>query len=170
MNRIVLFETERTHIRYLTIKDAAFILALLNSKGWLENIGDRKVYDLPTAETYLKDRVIFDYPKGFGLYGVELKQTGKLIGTTGLIDRPGLDGIDVGFALLDDEVGKGYGFESTLPMLEHARGLGIDKLLAITLPTNKASCRLLEKLGFQKEKEFYMEGDPELLCLYVQEL
>lgn len=167
---MVLFETERTYIRYLTINDADFMLKLLNSKGWMKNIGDRKVYDIPAAENYLKERIIFDYPAGFGMYGIELKDSGDLIGTTGLIDRPGLDGIDVGFAILDEEVGKGYGYESTVPILEQAKDLGISKLLAITLPANVASCRLLDKLGFNLEKQFYMKGDPELLCLYQKEL
>jgi len=170
MSSLIVFETERTNVRYLQTSAAAFILKLLNSEGWLKNIGDRKVYDIPAAEIYLKDRVIFDYPNGFGLYGIELKETGELVGTTGLIDRPGLDGIDVGFAMLDDQAGKGYGYEATFPVIGHARNLGIKKLLAITLPSNLSSRKLLEKLGFSLEKEFYMDGDPELLCLYTQEL
>lgn len=167
MKRMVVAETERCRVRWLTLDDAPFILELLNSPGWINNIGDRKVYNEEQARNYLSVKVIPDYAsKGFGMYGVELKETNELIGNTGLIDRPGLEGIDVGFAILPEYMQKGFTYEATLPILDQAKSLKIEKLVAITLPSNTGSRKLLEKLEFQMVKEFYMEGDPELLCLY----
>ena len=39
----VYLETERLNIRPLILQDAAFMLELLNSKGWIQFIGDRNV-------------------------------------------------------------------------------------------------------------------------------
>jgi ribosomal-protein-alanine N-acetyltransferase len=42
-------ETERLYIRPLMIKDVDFIIQLLNSKGWIQFIGDRNVKDTKAA-------------------------------------------------------------------------------------------------------------------------
>lgn len=46
-------ETERLCLRPLTIDDNHFISELLNTKGWLENIGDRNVKSINDASDYI---------------------------------------------------------------------------------------------------------------------
>ena len=165
------FETERLNVRWIELGDAQFVINILNSKGWLDNIGDRKVRTIADAEKYMKEKMIPDYHNsGFGMYVLELKVTNTLIGMSGLVDRSGLEGIDLGFALLEEYQGKGFAFEANREVVEHAKEKDINLLKAITLPANKPSRKLLEKLGFSLTKEFYMEGDPELLCLYELKL
>ncbi len=164
---MIVFETERLIVRWVTKGDAQFIIDLLNSDGWLQNIGDRNVKTIADAERYIKIKMISDYERvGFGMYVIELKSNNELIGMSGLVDRPGLEGIDLGFALLPEYEGMGYAFEANESLLIHAREMKINHLKAITLPANMPSRKLLEKLGFFMVKEFYMKGDPELLCLY----
>jgi len=168
--KIIVFETERLLIRWMQLGDAQFVIDLLNSEGWLKNIGDRKVRTILDAETYLENKVFPDYQNaGFGMYLLETKD-GKAVGMSGLVDRPGLEGIDIGFAMLTKELRKGYALEANLPMIDHARQMGIKLLKAITLPSNEASKKLLEKLGFNFIKDFYLEGDSELLSLYELKL
>ncbi len=164
-------ETERLLIRHIHLGDAQFVIDLLNSRGWLDNIGDRNVKTIADAERYMRKKMIPDYEKsGFGMYGVESKSEEKLIGFSGLVDRPGLEGIDLGFAFLEEYQGMGFAFEANKAIVAHAKDLGVKLLKAITLPSNISSRNLLEKLGFQLIKEFYMEKDPELLCLYQYSL
>ena len=49
MNYIL--ETERLRLREFTLNDAAFIIELLNSPGWLQFIGDRNVKTEEQART-----------------------------------------------------------------------------------------------------------------------
>jgi len=168
---MIVAETERTRLRWMTLKDAQFVIDILNSRGWLDNIGDRKVRTISDAETYLNTKVLPDYENtGFGMYLIEGKDDGRYIGMSGLVDRPGLDGIDIGFALLPDEMKKGLAYEASLPLIPHAKEHGIKLLKAITLPSNQPSRNLLEKLGFKFVKEFYMKDDDDLLCLYQMEV
>ena len=165
------FETERLIVRWMNLGDTQFVIDILNSRGWIKNIGDRKVRTISDAEEYLNSKVLPDYKSsGFGMYLIERKSDGKCIGMTGLVDRPGLDGIDIGFALLDNETGKGYAFEASLPLIPHAKEQELKLLKAITRPSNKPSRSLLEKLGFLFVKDFYMDGDDDLLSLYELKL
>lgn len=65
-------ETERLLIRPIKITDTSFILDLLNSDGWLQFIGDRKVKNVDEAEKYIQN--ILDNEKFY--YSVfELKES-----------------------------------------------------------------------------------------------
>jgi RimJ/RimL family protein N-acetyltransferase len=70
-----------------------------------------------------------------------------------LVNRDTLEDIDIGFAVLPEYAGKGYGFEMASATLKHAKHtLGINKIIAITDPKNVASIALLNKIGLQYEK------------------
>ena len=85
----------------------------MNSKGWLEYIGDRKVYSESDAIRYIKNRIAPQFERlGFGNYTIIRKADNVKIGTCGLYDREGIDGIDIGYALLPQFFGKGYAFEA----------------------------------------------------------
>jgi RimJ/RimL family protein N-acetyltransferase len=154
MSVLVPSPTERLTYRRCKLEDAAFILELLNSPGWLKYIGDRGVYSLADAEDYIRNRLLkgYDTP-GCGPNLLCRKSDGILIGTVGVYSRPGLDIPDFGFALLPAFHGQGYGYEASLSCLEFAVASGQEKLSAITLPTNEASLGLLTKLGFERTGE-----------------
>ncbi|MBK9982264.1 MAG: GNAT family N-acetyltransferase [Saprospiraceae bacterium] len=161
-------ETERLILRHLKVSDAAFIVELLNSKGWLEYIGDRNVRTIEQAETYLLNGPIKSYAEnGYGLSLVSLKEGNIPIGACGLLKRDYLDTADLGFAFLPEYIGKGYGYESASAVLSFAKHeLNISPVLAFTVPNNVASIGLLEKLGFRFEKVFTMPGEEEELLLF----
>lgn len=52
-------KTKRLNIRPLTSADNQFILELLNSKGWLDNIGDREVRTTIQAEKKMHPLFIY---------------------------------------------------------------------------------------------------------------
>jgi len=159
-------ETERLFLRRATPEDAPFFLALLTSKGWLDNIGDRGVYTLADADKYFREKILPGYKiPGQGTMLSVLKSDGTIIGNTGVYDRPGLELKDFGFAFLEDYHGQGYAFEASEANLAYAENHGIQQLLAITLPTNLPSLRLLGKLGFEREKMIRLGDDPEELVL-----
>ena len=94
---------------------------------------------------------------GFGFYAVVDKNTNTSIGTTGLIDREGMEHIEVGFAFLQKFSGKGYAFESTKAMLNYAATtLKISPIVAITDLDNTKSAKLLERLGLRFEKNIQL--------------
>ena len=152
--------TARLVLRPATLADAPFFLELLTSKGWLDNIGDRGVYTLADARKYISDRILNSYEvPGCGPMLCVLKSKGTIIGNTGVYDRPGLDLPDFGFAFLEEYHGQGYAYEASVSNLAFAEAHGHTELLAITLPTNEPSLKLLGKLGFAREGMTRIEGD-----------
>ena len=163
-----ILETERLSLREFNTTDAAFIIQLLNSEGWLKFIGDRHIKTLEQAENYLTNGPMKSYSvNGFGLSMVELKNTHTPIGMCGIIKRDNLPDIDIGFAFLEEFMGNGYAFEIAQATINFAKeNLHKETILAITIPTNVRSINLLKKIGMKFEKNFSFEGSTEELMLF----
>ena len=162
----MILETNRLELYKVTLDDAPFILSLLNTQGWLKFIGDRGVRTLEDAQNYIQDRFIKSYnTNGFGFYIVKLKKGGASIGLSGLVKRPTLDNVDIGYALFDDYASKGYAFEATKAVYEFAKkDLGLKRIVAIVNEDNEKSIKLLKKLGFYFEK--MVKSGEDDVCLF----
>ena len=143
------FNTDRLHLRQATVQDAPFFLSLLNSPGWLKYIGDRNVHTTDEAEAYIENRIlpVYETP-GHGSYVVQLHHKVEPLGFVGVFRRDTLPAPDFGFAFLPEGQGKGYALEASRAILSTPEVAALPELLAITLPHNTRSRRLLEKLGF----------------------
>jgi [ribosomal protein S5]-alanine N-acetyltransferase len=163
-----IIETARLSIRKFAEEDAAFIFTLLNSKGWLEFIGDRNIKTIEDARLYILNGPLFSYLKfGFGSYLIALKDTNLPIGMSSLIKRDTLEDVDLGFALLSEYSGKGYAFEASEAVMRFSKEqFQIQKLLAITNLTNTRSVSLLKKLGFKSDGTITFPNGNEELSLF----
>lgn len=161
--------TERLRLRWLDARDAAFVLELVNDPVWIRYIGDRNVRTLRDAERYIEDGPLAMYARlGFGLYLVELRQTFEPVGLCGLIKRDALEDVDLGFAFLPGHRGKGYVLESAAAVMDYARTVaGLSRVVAILSRDNQRSRKLLEKLGFGREREIRLQADGEPPELYA---
>lgn len=169
---MVVFETDRLVLRRLTVEDAPFILRLLNEPSFLQHVGDRGVRNLADAKHYILSGPMASYDRhGFGLFLVELKESGAPIGICGLLRRDALDDVDLGFAFVPESWFKGYGFESASAVLAYARDTHhLRRVVAICSQENVASIRLLVKLGFYFERMVLMPGDTSEVKLFARRL
>lgn len=164
-------ETTRLRLRRLSDADAAFMLALLNDEAFLTNIGDRKVRTIDEAVGYIRRGPVASYEKhGFGLYLVEEKATGRPTGICGLLRRDTLPDVDIGFALLPGFRGLGYALEAARAVVDEAAAHGLTRLVAIALPSNLRSLRVLERIGMHYERRVQLAADADELALYSLEL
>jgi RimJ/RimL family protein N-acetyltransferase len=165
--RSYILETERLRLREFDVGDTEFIIALLNSPGWLEYIGDRNVKTKEQAGSYLENGPLKSYKQnGFGLCMVETKE-GIPIGMSGIIRRDFLEHPDIGFALLPEYQSQGYAFEIADALLKYAKiDLKLATVFAITLPNNTRSIRLLEHIGLRFSKTICRDASGEELLLY----
>lgn len=160
-------ETARLVIREYTLQDAPFIFKLMNSEGWLRNIGDRGIKTLQDAKNYIEKNYLRSYELlGFGPYLVSLKESGIPIGSAGLYKRDNLEDPDIGFAFLPEYAHQGYAFESAQAVMRFGcEVLQLKKITGITLPNNFPSIKLLKKLGLS-EIGVYSYKDGEELLLF----
>lgn len=164
-----MLETERLILRRFSNDDAEFILQLLNEPSFLQNIGDKGVRTIEDALTYIRTGPVASYERfGFGAYLVELKETGASIGLCGLIKREQLTDVDVGFAFLPAFWSKGYAAEAARAVVAYGKDvLGIGRIVAITLPDNSGSIKVLEKLGLRFERMIRLSDDEPELKLFA---
>ena len=170
---MIIAKTSRLIISKVTLKDAPFFLELMNSPNWIEYIGDRNVKTVKEAEDYLKKGILKSYTAlGYGFYKVVLKSNpSATIGICGLIKREELEIPDLGFAMLPQYEGKGYGYESSVAVLEEAKNkYVITEVGAITLELNINSIKLLEKLDFSFEKKIKTFDDDQELLFFEKQL
>ncbi|MDO9274948.1 MAG: GNAT family N-acetyltransferase [Lutibacter sp.] len=162
------FETERLILQPTYSTDAEFIFELVNTPKWLANIGDRNVKSVEDAKAYIHNKMIPQMEKlGFGNYTLIRKSDNAKIGTCGLYDREGLEGIDIGFAMLPAYENRGYGFESAKKLIEVGiKVFHIKRISAITTKENISSQKLIEKLGLKYIKTIKIPNDEEELLLY----
>jgi RimJ/RimL family protein N-acetyltransferase len=165
---VVVLETERLSLRKLSIEDAVFILRLLNEPSFIQYIGDKHVRTMEDARLYLLNGPIASYQKfGFGLFLIEMKDSGAPIGICGLLKRDVLEDVDLGYALIPEFWSQGYGFEAAAAVKSYAgRELGLKRIVAITNTENQSSIRLLEKIGFRFENMVKLADDREELMLF----
>lgn len=169
---MIILETKRLSLRHLRDEDAEFMLELLNDPAFIQNIGDRKVRTVDGAKGYIQKGPLASYAKhGFGLYLVQLKESGESMGMCGLIKRDQLEDVDIGYAFLPKYRARGYAIEAALAVKEHAReAIGLKRIVAIVDPRNAGSIRVLEKLGMTFEKMVKIAADDIDLKLFSVDL
>jgi RimJ/RimL family protein N-acetyltransferase len=160
--------TPRLRLRHVVAADAPFLLELLNEPGWLRYIGDRGVRSLDDARRYVADGPQRMYAThGLGLYLVERLADHAPLGLCGLIRRDALPDVDLGFALAERYQGQGYAYEAAAATLQYAWDrLHLPRVVAIVMPGNATSRRLLERLGMAVEGTVRLAPDAAELLLY----
>lgn len=157
------YTSERLILNPIHISDATFILRLVNSPGWLEFIGDRKISDIAGAIKYIEN---IDNNSDSFFWVVFDKVSQQPLGVVSLIQRTYLPCPDIGFAFLSEFGKQGYAFEAATCILEKLAVNSDHKtILATTLTTNTNSKRLLERLGLVYVQNIMVEGEE--LMLYT---
>tara|TARA_A100001037_G_scaffold77934_1_gene69825 strand:+ start:4398 stop:4910 length:513 start_codon:yes stop_codon:yes gene_type:complete len=93
---------------------------------------------------------------GFGLY-VFLNDNGQFVGRGGLLslEIDGEDRIELNYSVAADHWGQGIATEAGSHLIEAGfRYLGLDEIVAFTLPTNLASQRVMQKVGMTYQRDF----------------
>ncbi|WP_196892961.1 GNAT family N-acetyltransferase [Aureivirga marina] len=170
MSQSKIYETERLILRASNLSDVDLVINLLNTPKYIEFIGNRNINTTEQAEEHIKERMLHSYENfGTGNFTIIRKEDQKKIGSCGMYDREGVDGLDIGFAFLPEFEGKGYAFESAYKLKEIFVEKGLDKISAITLKENLSSRKLLEKLDLEFQEIIKIPNDDADLMLYVWE-
>ena len=165
-------ETERLSLRRLTLDDAELMLAIWNDPAFIRYVGDRGIRGVDEARNAMRAGALHLWETyGYGPYRVAVREDDTAIGLCGLFRRDGLDEPDIGYAILPDWCGQGYGFEACRAVIDScANDLGLERLIAIISPANTASIGLIEKLDFEFERMHRMPDDDDDVRIYGKQL
>ncbi|MBV6699770.1 GNAT family N-acetyltransferase [Kitasatospora aureofaciens] len=155
---MVTIETPRLLLRRWREADVAPMAAVNGDPEVMRWIGDGQVLD--EEETRVRTAMferLWD-EQGFGLFAVELRETGELAGFTGLaVPRflpEVLPAVEVGWRLGRPFWGLGIATEAATAAVRFAfEDCGLDRLVSIAQIGNVASERVMAKLGMRVERE-----------------
>jgi len=162
--------TARLVLRPLTLRDADFVLAVLNDPAFIRFIGDRHVRTREQAQEYISHGPVRDYKDlGHGMLLAEMKADATPIGLCGLLKREYLPDADIGFAFLPAYRSQGFALEAATAVIDHAFAtLALPRILAVVQPDNVASRQLLQKLGMHVDRAFKIAANQSELLLLAR--
>ena len=95
-----------------------------------------------------------------GYWAAEERSSGAFIGWMALkrFDSSGRE-VEIGYRFLEEQWGKGYATEGSVHVLEYAfENLGVEKAIALSMKENRASIRVMEKLGMARRGNMLAYG------------
>lgn len=148
-------ETERLLIRPFTIKDLEPAYKMNLDEEVSKYTGDGGVATKKEIERRINEDVFGDYEKhGYGRLAVELKGENKFIGFAGLKYLEDLKEVDLGYRFMKKFWGQGIATEAGKACIHFGFStLNLDRIIAMVLPNNAGSIRVLDKLHFKYEKD-----------------
>lgn len=163
MEVVKILETERLYLREITPDDAQSAFDLNIDPDVIKYTGDDAFESVEEARHFLEQ---YDHFRkyGFGRWGVIDKTTHEFLGWCGLKYTPELDEFDIGFRFFKKHWNKGYASEAAKACL----ALGFEKfkmqtIVGRVMKENKASRRVLEKIGLKYSEDRSCGGEEGLL-------
>jgi len=152
MNSII--ETKRTLLRKFTETDCQAVFDFGSDKEVQKYTGDILLKSYEQAMGIIKNILYADYKKyGYGRWAVVHKRDNKVIGFAGLKYLPEFGKTDIGYRFLPQYWGQGIATEVSVPIIKYGfEKLGLKEIIGITDPLNKASSKVLNKIGLKYYK------------------
>ena len=105
-----------------------------------------------------RQRIAADHG-GLGFWRIETRADGTFCGLGALIHMPTGDDVELAYRLPRAAWGQGIAGEAGAALVDHAfRVLGLPRVVAVTYPENRASQRVLDKLGFVRQEDIDYKG------------
>jgi [ribosomal protein S5]-alanine N-acetyltransferase len=156
---MILFETQRLIVRHYTKDDADNFFLLNGDEEIMRYIRPPKTRE--DADCFLSE-IIAKYLEDptAGRWAAEDKQTGDFVGSFAFIPiERSVNQMQLGYALLKPQWGKGYATELTVAGLHYVFTRTIlSEVFAVTETENTASQKVLLKAGFKLHGSFTEES------------
>ncbi|MEY8021640.1 GNAT family N-acetyltransferase [Muriicola sp. SD30] len=148
-----IIESERLLLREITLDDTEEMLRLYSDPEVQKFTGEPVVTSMEEMKKAIELR-IKNYKKyGYGRWATVLKSGKQFVGWAGLAYLPEFDEVDLGYRFLPEFWGSGLATEASRAILNYGFDvLKLDKIVAIAMKENKASIRVMEKVGMEFEK------------------
>jgi RimJ/RimL family protein N-acetyltransferase len=109
--------------------------------------------------------------RGYGVWGVEHRETGAFMGRVGCLNPEGWPGFEIGYTLDRPFWGQGYATEAVRASLHYARTVcKQDRVISIIRPANLPSIRVAERLGARPDGDVEFFGARSLIYAYPSAL
>lgn len=165
-------ETDRLTLRAWRDDDLDVLAAINADPEVMRYILDGSVRDREQSAESLRKMQRDWAENGFGLYAVEVRATGELIGWAGLAVPAFLPevmpAVEIGWRLSRAAWGQGYATEAARAALRFAFDeVGLDRVISIRHVDNERSARVMEKLGLVHEFDTVIPGPDQPVAVHA---
>jgi RimJ/RimL family protein N-acetyltransferase len=160
----VTVETERLRLRLMEERDLDAIAAIFADAETMQYIGEGKVFN--RNETWRSISSVLGHwlLKGYGMWTVETRDGGEVVGRVGFIDPAGWPGFELGWIIAKPHWGHGYATEAARAAYDYAiHTLKRERVISLIRPGNDRSVRVAEKLGFTRDGMVELLGMPAMV-------
>jgi RimJ/RimL family protein N-acetyltransferase len=154
-------ETPRLVLRGFTPADVDPYARMLAHPEVARFLGDGQ--PLSRADAWRQMAMIIGHweLRGFGLWAVEERASGRLLGRIGCHEPEGWPAFELGYALARDAWGQGFAREGAAAALDFARRvLRRQEIISLIRPANRASIRVAEHFGARRTGSVEFFGAP----------
>jgi [ribosomal protein S5]-alanine N-acetyltransferase len=143
-------ETERLELSTVTPSDAELLLKLFTTPEVLRYLPTGPPWTIDRAKEAVERRMKLEAETSYSMLVVRKKETGEFIGNAGLQPVPNSSEVEIAYHYLPSSWGKGYATEAAIAVLSHGLGsVGLRAIIAVCMPENVASWRVMEKAGMR---------------------
>jgi ribosomal-protein-alanine N-acetyltransferase len=158
------FSTTRLLAERLTAAHLPELRRMDRDEMFMARLGG--VRDSRGTEAYLAWNLEHWAEYGYGLWMLREASSGAMVGRAVLrhLDVEGVDEVEVGYGFVPAAWGRGLATEVAVACVGMGRDrLGLESMVAITLPDHVASQRVMRKAGLSYERDFLHQGRPHVL-------
>jgi ribosomal-protein-alanine N-acetyltransferase len=156
-----MLETERLIFRKFTPGDLDALVEMRSDPEVNKYLGGTRLQNPEAIARRMQVYMDSCDRNGFGACAMIWKETGEMIGWSGLMPLEETGETEVGYGMKKEFWGKGIGYECAMAWLRYGfEKAGLDRIVAIAVPENTGSRRIMEKCGMHYEKtaEHYGEA------------
>jgi RimJ/RimL family protein N-acetyltransferase len=146
-------ETARLRLRKLTPDDLNDLSAIRADSDVMRYIGSGKPESIEQVRTTLNNILAHWGQHGFGRWAVVYKEANRLIGWCGLRYLESTGEVEIGYGVAKSHWGKGLTLEAATASIKCGFDeLSLDRIVALALPDNIISRRVMDRLGMKYVK------------------
>jgi ribosomal-protein-alanine N-acetyltransferase len=152
-------ETKRLLLADWQPEDWLAFRSIATDPDVMRYIGTGKPWPDGRIQRFVASQVEYAVKLGFCLWKLLEKPTMALIGFCGLQPLSGTPDIEIGWWLAKSRWGRGLGTEAATAALHFGfEQVGLNRIVAIAQPANRASVRIMEKLNMSFERELIRDS------------
>ena len=154
-------QTERLRLRRMQRCDVDAMRDVYSDPEAMRYVGDGSAISEEDVLRWV-DITLANYAnKGYGMFVVELRETGQVIGFCGLVHPGGQELPELKYAYLRDHWGNGYATEAGEALRGYGeRELGMAGIISTVDAEHTVSQQVLKKCNFTYRKTLLEEGEP----------
>jgi ribosomal-protein-alanine N-acetyltransferase len=148
-----MLETERLQFRPFTPDDLPWLIEMRSTEAVNRYLGGAAMQNPDALAKRIQFYIECCDRYGFSSCVMIHKGSGELMGSAGLQPLEDTGEIEVGYNMSEKFWRQGYGYEAAVGWLRYGfEKCGLERIVAVALPANTASWRIMEKCGMKYEK------------------